>query len=230
MKYKKEILFMLGGGIFGNLSGKALDYANNKKLNEFQNTVVNSLNSIGKNNEALSNQIDKLSESFLDKIFQFITEKVKIFIEKSSTASEILNREGLSDKFHPELNDNLSKAINAAGELNKFLEDWNSKNKFFSDFNLDFFYGYLDSLSLLEELALLHLIFFIIFIIIITNITAALFGNEIIKYFDLEKKYPKLNTFFSYRAKFQKYYLIWNIFQMFLLCILGLVINLLFFI
>ena len=221
---------MLGGGIFGNLSGKALDYANNKKLNEFQNTVVNSLNSIGKNNEALSNQIDKLSESFLDKIFQFITEKVKIFIEKSSTASEILNREGLSDKFHPELNDNLSKAINAAGELNKFLEDWNSKNKFFSDFNLDFFYGYLDSLSLLEELALLHLIFFIIFIIIITNITAALFGNEIIKYFDLEKKYPKLNTFFSYRAKFQKYYLIWNIFQMFLLCILGLVINLLFFI
>lgn len=230
MKYKKEILFMLGGGIFGNLSGKALDYANNKKLNEFQNTVVNSLNSIGKNNEALSNQIDKLSESFLDKIFQFITEKVKIFIEKSSTASEILNREGLSDKFHPELNDNLSKAINAAGELNKFLEDWNSKNKFFSDFNLDFFYGYLDSLSLLEELALLHLIFFIIFIIIITNITAALFGNEIIKYFDLEKKYPKLNTFFSYRAKFQKYYLIWNLFQMFLLCILGLVINLLFFI
>ena len=230
MKYKKEILFMLGGGIFGNLSGKALDYANNKKLNEFQNTVVNSLNSIGKNNEALSNQIDKLSESFLDKIFQFITEKVKIFIEKSSTASEILNREGLSDKYHPELNDNLSKAINAAGELNKFLEDWNSKNKFFSDFNLDFFYGYLDSLSLLEELALLHLIFFIIFIIIITNITAALFGNEIIKYFDLEKKYPKLNTFFSYRAKFQKYYLIWNIFQMFLLCILGLVINLLFFI
>ena len=221
---------MLGGGIFGNLSGKALDYANNKKLNEFQNTVVNSLNSIGKNNEALSNQIDKLSESFLDKIFQFITEKVKIFIEKSSTASEILNREGLSDKFHPELNDNLSKAINAAGELNKFLEDWNSKNKFFSDFNLDFFYGYLDSLSLLEELALLHLIFFIIFIIIITNITAALFGNEIIKYFDLEKKYPKLNTFFSYRAKFQKYYLIWNLFQMFLLCILGLVINLLFFI
>lgn len=221
---------MLGGGIFGNLSGKALDYANNKKLNEFQNTVVNSLNSIGKNNEALSNQIDKLSESFLDKIFQFITEKVKIFIEKSSTVSEILNREGLSDKFHPELNDNLSKAINAAGELNKFLEDWNSKNKFFSDFNLDFFYGYLDSLSLLEELALLHLIFFIIFIIIITNITAALFGNEIIKYFDLEKKYPKLNTFFSYRAKFQKYYLIWNLFQMFLLCILGLVINLLFFI
>ena len=31
MKYKKEILFMLGGGIFGNLSGKAMDYNNINK-------------------------------------------------------------------------------------------------------------------------------------------------------------------------------------------------------
>ena len=219
---------MLGGGIFGNLSGKAMDYNNINKINEYQNTVLNSLKSIETNTQVISDKIDRVSDSFLDKNFQFITEKVKIFSEKASKVSEILNREGLSDKFNPDLNE--AKAIKAADELNKFLEDWNSKNKFISDFNLDFFYAYLDSLSLLEELALLHLIFFIIFIIIITNITAALFGNEIIKYFDLEKKYPKLNTFFSYRAKFQKYYLIWNIFQMFLLCILGLVINLLFFI
>ena len=219
---------MLGGGIFGNLSGKAMDYNNINKINEYQNTVLNSLKSIETNTQVISDKIDRVSDSFLDKNFQFITEKVKIFSEKASKVSEILNREGLSDKFNPDLNE--AKAIKAADELNKFLEDWNSKNKFISDFNLDFFYAYLDSLSLLEELALLHLIFFIIFIIIITNITAALFGNEIIKYFDLEKKYPKLNTFFSYRAKFQKYYLIWNLFQMFLLCILGLVINLLFFI
>ena len=33
MKYKKEILFMLGGGIFGNLSGKAMDYNNINKIN-----------------------------------------------------------------------------------------------------------------------------------------------------------------------------------------------------
>lgn len=230
MNYKKEILFMLGGGIFGNVWGKAWDFKKNNETNEFQKTVIDSLKSLDTNNQVISEKIDRLPESFLDKNFQFINEKVKIFTEKASKVSEIINREGLSDKFNPDLNDNISKAIKAADELNKYLEDWNSKNKFISDFNLDFFYAYLDSLSLLEELALLHVLFFIIFIIIISNITAALFANEIIKYFELEKKYPKLNTFFSYRAKFQKYYLIWNIFQMLILCISGLAINLLFFI
>lgn len=221
---------MLGGGIFGNLSGKAMDYNNINKINEYQNTVLNSLKSIETNTQVISDKIDRVSDSFLDKNFQFITEKVKIFSEKASKVSEILNREGLSDKFNPDLNDNLSKAIKAADELNKFLEDWNSKNKFISDFNLDFFYAYLDSLSLLEELALLHLIFFIIFIIIITNITAALFGNEIIKYFDLEKKYPKLKIFFSYRAKFQKYSIMWSFFQLFFLCFFGICVNIFIFV
>ena len=62
------------------------------------------------------------------------------------------------------------------------------------------------------------------------NILGALFGNEIIKYFDLEKKYPKLNTFFSYRAKFQKYYLSWNIFLLLILIIAAILLNIFIFI
>ena len=59
------------------------------------------------------------------------------------------------------------------------------------------------------------------------NILGALFGNEIIRLFKLEERFPKLSIFFSLRAKFQRYYLLWNIFIMVIVCILAICLNLL---
>ena len=64
----------------------------------------------------------------------------------------------------------------------------------------------------------------------IYSILGVFFGNEIIKYFDLENKYPKLSIYFKLRAKFQRYYLLWDISIMFLICILGIALNVLTFI
>lgn len=49
--------------------------------------------------------------------------------------------------------------------------------------------------------------------------------NELIKYFDLENKYPKIAIFFKIRAKLEKYVLIWNIFLIFALCFVGISFN-----
>ncbi len=95
------------------------------------------------------------------------------------------------------------------------------------DFDLNKFYSYLDGLSLHQEGALFNIFVLLVILVTIFSILGVFFGNEIIKYFDLENKYPKLSTFFKVRAKLQRYYLMWNIFILLSLCIFGLFINIL---
>lgn len=112
--------------------------------------------------------------------------------------------------------------------IQKIIKDaTESNNNFISNFNMDKFYEYLDSLTLLQESAFLHILLFIALLLIVLNILAALFGNEIIKYLNLEKKYPSLTTFLKLRSTFQKYYLTWNIILMCIVCFAGIGINIL---
>ena len=101
---------------------------------------------------------------------------------------------------------------------------------FLSYLNIFNIYDYLDSLTLLEESALIHLLIFTILLSCIITIISVFFGNELIKYFNLEEKYPRLGIFLRLRTKFQWYYLIFNILLMVYLCFLGIFINLLVFI
>ena len=82
----------------------------------------------------------------------------------------------------------------------------------------------------MQESAIFHMFVFISLILINFNILGIFFGNELIKYFDLENKLPKLAFFFKLSTKFQRYYLIWNIFASFILCILALILDVLTFI
>ena len=101
------------------------------------------------------------------------------------------------------------------------------KNNFISNLNIQNLYDFLDSLTLLEESAFIHILIFIILLCSLINIISIFFGNEIIRYFNLEKRLPKLETIFRLRTKFQRYYLLWNIFIMVIVCILAICLNLL---
>ena len=113
-------------------------------------------------------------------------------------------------------------------EILKYIVDM--KNKFnINDVNniIDGFKEYLLTLSIDQTFALLHIIFFSIIILSIINILGALFGNEVINYFKLEDRFPRLSIFFKVRGVFQRYYLMWSIFILFSVCIAGICINLL---
>ena len=99
-------------------------------------------------------------------------------------------------------------------EINKLIE--NSKKNFIS-LDISSFYDYLDNLSLLDELALFYIIILTSLISIGFNITSVFFGNEIIIYFNLEQKFPRLAFFFRLRSQFQKYYLIINLSLLFII-------------
>lgn len=113
--------------------------------------------------------------------------------------------------------------------LSEYIEVYqNGASKLF-DFDFSIFYGYLDSLTLFQEASLFNICLFVSLIFTIVNILGVLFGNEIIRKLNLEERFPRLSIFFSLRAKFQRYYLIWNVLILFALCISGIVINLMLF-
>ena len=82
----------------------------------------------------------------------------------------------------------------------------NEKNKFVS--GLTGLNDYLNSLSILEVSALFHILGSLLILITAFNILSVFFSNEIIKFFNLESKYPKLAKFFHLRRLFQKYNLL----------------------
>ena len=169
-----------------------------------------------------------LKRDLSETIFQVLNAKTDII---KSRGEKIALKEELSDKFKKYINEQFSEVLKAADEIQKFLEDWNNGGKnFLPDISFKDLYQYLDTLTLSQESALLQIIIFILLLLIVSNILAALFGNEIIKYFDLEKKYPKLKIFFSYRAKFQKYSIMWSFFQLFFLCFFGICVNIFIFV
>ena len=70
---------------------------------------------------------------------------------------------------------------------------------------------------------------FVVIILNVINILSVLFGNESIRFFNLEERSPKLGIFFKLRIKLQRYYLMWSVFILFLVCIAGIGIDILLF-
>ena len=59
------------------------------------------------------------------------------------------------------------------------------------------------------------------------NVLSAVLGNEIIKYFMLEERFPKLAALLRLRLKFQKYYLTLSFSLLFFVVFASIQINLL---
>ena len=148
------------------------------------------------------------------------------------TAIEKLNQNNIPDwtntDAYNEFTSYLTKAakeLDAATDLIQELIKKSTNSNFLPNSNQLF--EILNNLTLLQEASLLHIIFFSIIILSIINILGALFGNEVINYFKLEDRFPRLSIFFKVRGVFQRYYLMWSIFILFSVCIAGICINLL---
>jgi hypothetical protein len=192
----------------------------NKK---YQN-INNKINGIHEELNYLNNTVNE----YLNKEMNF---KLNEIMNDSKILNTILNDE-YSDENINSSNEIFIKIIGNINELKNILEKYNIENDNIIQNNIfDFnkFYQFLDSLTLLEESAFLHIMIFITLMCIFINILGTFFANEIINYLNIEKKYPSLINFFKVRSKLQKYYLMWNIGLLFLICIGAIYINLLIF-
>lgn len=109
--------------------------------------------------------------------------------------------------------DDLIAIINSNDPTNKFVS------------GVSDFFQFVENLSILQHSVLLDILLFILLILTVINILSALFGNEIIKYFNLEKRFPRLSLFFKVRASLQRYYIMWNVIILMFVCVFGVCIN-----
>ena len=73
------------------------------------------------------------------------------------------------------------------------------------------FQDYLATLTLEQTFCLVHMLAVTSLFIFLINLAVVFYGESLIKYFELEIKFPKLAKFISLRRKFQQYYFAWNL-------------------
>ena len=231
-------LIFLGGVTAHHYVGRILDQRNirleniaqearDKQMDNVQSTVNETkdmVRSLYKRAEDLQ-QIPVQSGTELDR--DLVNANLESIKSHCSTMSNVTNSEYLSTEAQNKLVESSNQINSCVEEIHKLIA--NSGNKNFNSW-LNQYYDFLNSLSLHQESAFINILLFLLLMLTILNILAIFFGNEIIKYFNLESKFPSLASFFKLRTKFQKYYLLWNIFIFFVVCFIGIFINIIIFI
>ena len=245
--HSSTLLSFITGVVSHHYIGKLLDYKNDMESSKEQSirdeavnqnfqTVINHLKNIEKNQ---NNNTESLNE-LVEKNTSIPTIEIETVSKKIEKGSE------WCEKVLKYFNDNQDSTVNievykeafkkaqncanitqeAQKSVNDLISKYGGSNNFISNFNINDFYNYLNSLNLLELSALFHILILSMLLISLFNISSSLFANEIIKYFNLEEKHPKLNKIFQLRLKFQKYYLSLHLFIIFIICIITIFINL----
>ena len=255
MNQIKSSVGFIAGGVTTHFISKALEIKNTQIEKEAQLIRDQKIDQIADSVNMLKDQCTDLKtscDSLLavinnttifnepsDKVIQEMSDKATDTQELGNTLNQLMeNKASISDQgVEQQVIDFFTKLQANSNELREFVDQINEKinseglNKnFIGNFNLDYFTTYLDSLSLLQEAALIHILLFIIILLTLINIFASLFANELLNYFDLEHKFPSISGFLKLRAKFQKYYLSWNIFFLLILIIAAIFLNIFIFI
>nr|YP_010170415.1 LAGLIDADG homing endonuclease [Phanerochaete carnosa]QRZ60397.1 LAGLIDADG homing endonuclease [Phanerochaete carnosa] len=230
-----KVLLFIGGGIGYHYVDRAMSYSSTiaerieqqarvDKLNRIESSVTQTqelLKSISSEANTLKTTPVKPGHSLDSNAVNKVLEDIQgCWQEMSSVANtEYLTPEGQNKLLAG------SKNIEQHCEQIQQIIESSNKDSFISWINQ--LNDYLNSISLLQESAILHVFLFLILIVTVVNILAALLGNEIIKYFNLESRFPRLAIFFRLRTTFQRYYLLWNIFVLVIICFFGIFINVL---
>jgi hypothetical protein len=188
--------------------------------------------------ELLEKQVNELKiDELKNEIIKTKVETLRSSLEISQTniSNEMEQIKNL-DNFNKEVLQPHLKNINNEGEninstVNEIINIFNDvSNKFISNYNLidnvKLFYNkwsdFIASLNLEQVGLVTHITTSIFIIVCLFNILSVLFSDFLIKYFELEERFPKLSKILELRRKFQNYYLIIN-FSLIILTLLTLI-------
>jgi hypothetical protein len=155
---------------------------------------------------------------------------------REQLAAERLKNSDMQAKYEALINKNIEEleSINASNktiiENIKTIIDSNSAsgtNSLTGNNIIDSINQFLLTLNFEQTLAILHLSGALFILISLYIILIIYFGDYLIKYFNLEKSYPKLANFIQMRRKYQNYYIIFNIIIIILILFVIIYINLL---
>lgn len=206
-----------------------------KKINElFSNDKV--LETAFKNVKTDSENLNKYSDR-RGELLEELKNKALSEDQIKNIQDQISQYDNLITKALQSMNKNLElmpkKTDEISSKVIKALEEFNNdKNKWLDNISeqIDNINNFFLSLSHEQNLALFNFSGTFVITITVINILFIFYGNKLLDYFNLEKRYPKIAYFINLRRKFQEYYLLWNTFIIIIVSIIMLIINFLFFI
>lgn len=207
---------------------------------------LNKLNSIATNVEEVYTKISDLNlTDSLVSLVNSANEEAKICNVKLRSAKEALVKlnndvnNGSSKEVIKESvidsNYKFSEALKSCQDINSTLNDiliksdcsvGNSTTSF--TFTSDYFKNFNDYFSTLtfeQSFAIVHILGSVVIFISLTSLISVVYGNMLIDYFKMEKKYPKIARFINLRRKFQLYYSMIDFFIIFSVIIIMTVVD-----
>lgn len=205
---------LFGGGVLGHYYGnKLLDSKNDQveaELQESRDQILNDINErtlkIGDRLSQLHDKVNidqkmmnlenqKILKDHLDKIRDNV-DNIKSVIENTNSLTPVQD----AIKSHRD------QIVKSGDSIEKIINDVFS-NKFIGENLITTIHNYLDTLTLLELSSLFNSVILMTLLLTSFSILSIFFGNELIRYFDLEKKYPSLSKILKVRSTLQRYYL-----------------------
>ena len=209
----KELVFiaaLLGTGLSmqSYLDNRTL-LAYKRGIDNKQPKVTAELEDVESGKEALLNQLQapviEANES------QII---VPNFLENNNTGAQATNPS--AESFETLKSAAKVEFDKAQSIIEEIVKNINNSSKNFSSGDISnyilSFQDYLATLTLEQTFCLVHLFAISGVLICLFNLASVFYAESLIKYYQLENKFPKLVTFLKIRSKFQQYYFAWNLF------------------
>lgn len=146
----------------------------------------------------------------LGRVLKSFQEKVLKLAELSQNNSNNSNNNEI-DATVENLNADLEVIRTSLDSLSNLTEI--SKTQLLDDIGnyYTLYQEFLSTLTIHQHEGLIHLIFIFVLFILIFNLATIFYGESLIKYFELTKKFPKLAHLIQLRSKFQQYYFAINL-------------------
>jgi uncharacterized protein YjgD (DUF1641 family) len=242
-KNLKEILKVLGGTITGAATLHAYyketrDISNVKALEkllvnseELKKELIQNQNS---STELLKDQIisaNQLSNYYKNKLIE-LTGDTRIPAQIKSEIYKTIKSEYNPD-FTQEASTSMASAVQDYYTKNA---DSDSKSTFISNYNINDWFKtitesfnnyneWLDSITLIQKGAVYHIIVSITILSLFFSLLTVYYSDSLIKYFNIEEKYPRLAKYISLRRKFQQFYFFTNSLVIIIFLIITLIFN-----
>jgi len=163
---------------------------------EFKNKVAglttdisDSVDSINHNNQIVNNIVKEIKNN------PDLNQREFIFNALNSSEKNIEKVNTTLHKIYDLILDDLNNKILSKDSINQLIIKYKE---------------ILATLEVEQIAAVVNILGFVIVLSSLVSIAMVLFGDFLIKYFNLEEKYPKLARFIQIRRKFQFYYLNYN--------------------
>jgi hypothetical protein len=171
-----------------------------------------------------SNHYNRI-ESELKELNKKLLEKNISNNEKETVLAKVKELE-ISQDYHKLI---LQKAFNfLENELNEIDKKLEFHNKDIStNFAFDFVWEYIESLTILQKFAFAIFCFSDVILTSLITIIFILYGEYLIKRFDLENKYPKLSKIIQLRRNLQKYSIFISLMWILLVVLTEIIVSLL---